>query len=142
MAEKINFTQERIRNLPLPTNKVREDFHDIGCPKLTCRISSTGNKTFAVLKKTSDGKARRITLGRFPDLSVSDARKMAQAALTELAQGIDPIEEKRKQRLRGITLQELLEQYLKDKSDLREASVLDYRKKINQGFSDWLDKPI
>jgi hypothetical protein len=34
---------------------------------------------------------------------------MAQAALTDLAQGINPTEEKRKQRIRGITLQELLE---------------------------------
>ncbi|MBE0434747.1 MAG: DUF4102 domain-containing protein, partial [Methylomicrobium sp.] len=142
MPEKINFTQERIRNLPLPTNKERLDYYDTGCPKLTCRISATGNRTFAVLKKTSDGKTRRITLGRFPDISVSEARKMAQAALIELAQGIDPTEEKRRQRLRGITLKELLEQYLIDKSSLREASILDYRKKINQGFADWLDKPI
>ncbi len=42
----------------------------------------------------------------------------------------------------GMTLQELLDRYLADKSDLRELSVLDYTNKINQGFSDWLDKPI
>lgn len=142
MVEKINFTQDRIRNLPSPTNKDREDYYDTGCPKLICRVSNTGNRSFAVLKKTSDGKTRRITLGKFPDITVSDARKMAQAALTDLAQGINPTEEKRKQRIRGITLQELLEQYLKDKSDLREASILDYRKKLHQGFSDWLNKPI
>jgi len=142
MAEKLNFTQERIRNLPFPITKDREDYYDIGCPKLICRVSSSGNKSFVVMKKTSDGKTRRITLGRFPDLTVSEARKMAQTALTELAQGINPTEEKRKQRIRGITLQELLDRYLKDKSDLREASKLDYTKKINQGFSDWLGKPI
>lgn len=142
MAEKINFTQDRIRSLPSPTNKDRDDYYDTGCPKLVCRVSNTGNKSFVVLKKTSDGKTCRITLGKFPDLSVADARKMAQAALTDLAQGINPTKEKRKQRLRSITLQELLEQYLKDKSDLREASILDYRKKLQQGFSDWLNKPI
>lgn len=59
-----------------------------------------------------------------------------------VADGIDPAEEKRKQRLRGITLQELLNKYLSDKTDLREASKLDYTKKITQGFSDWLNKPI
>ena len=39
-------------------------------------------------------------------------------------------------------MQELLDKYLSDKTDLREASILDYTKKINQGFSDWLNKPI
>lgn len=142
MSETINFTQDRIRNLPCPINKDREDYYDSGCPKLICRISNTGNKSFVVMKKMPDGKTRRVTLGRFPDLSVSEARKMAQAALTDLAQGINPTEEKRKQRVRSITLQELLNKYLQDKSDLREASVLDYTKKLNQGFSDWLNKPI
>lgn len=92
-------------------------------------MSASGNKSFVVLKKTSDGKTRRITLGRFPDLIPTDARKLAQATLSELAQGIYPTEEKRKQRIRGITLQELLNRYLTDKRDLREASKLDYTKK-------------
>ena len=63
-------------------------------------------------------------------------------SFAEIADGIDPIEEKRKQRYQAISLQELLDIYLKDKSDLREASILDYTKKLNQGFSNWLNKPI
>jgi hypothetical protein len=86
------------------------------------------------------GKLQRVTLGKWPDMSVAEARKEATNALSVLAKGIKPIEEKRKQRLRGITLQELLSKYLADKTDLREASILDYTKKINQGFSDWLNK--
>jgi hypothetical protein len=140
MAEKIGFTQDRIRNLPTP-EKGRVDYYDIDTPKLTCRVSSTGVKSFVLLKWTGT-TMQRVTLGRFPDMSVSDARKKAQAALSELSQGINPTKEKRKQKLRGITLQELLNKYLADKTDLREASILDYTKKINQGFSDWLNKPI
>ncbi|WP_341325917.1 integrase family protein [Methylotuvimicrobium sp. KM2] len=140
MANKINFTQQRIEKLKAPENG-RVDYHDTGFPKLICRVSSTGVKTFAVLKW--DGRtSKRVTLGRFPDLSVADARKLAGEALSSLANGIDPVEEKRKERLSGMTLSELLESYLKNKNDLREASILDYRKKINQGFADWLDKPI
>lgn len=67
---------------------------------------------------------------------------MAGDALSAIAGGINPTEEKRKQRVRSITLQELLNRYLKDKCVLREASILDYTKKLNQGFSDWLEKPI
>jgi integrase len=75
-------------------------------------------------------------------MSVSDARKKTQAALSDLSNGINPTEEKRKQRLRGMTLQELFDRYLGDKTALREYSVLDYTNKINQGFPDWLNKPI
>jgi len=140
MANKLNFTQQRIAALPTP-EKGRIDYHDSGCPKLTCRISSTGVKSFVLLKW--NGKTtQRITLGRYPDISVAHARKLANEALLAIADGINPTEEKRKQRYRSITLNKLLETYLKDKSDLRPASVTDYTKKINQGFSDWLNKPI
>ncbi|MFA6163280.1 MAG: integrase family protein [Methylobacter sp.] len=140
MAEKINFTQDRIRNLPVP-EQGRVDYHDSGCPKLTCRVSSTGIKSF-VLLKWNGKNTQRITLGKFPDLSVNHARELSRQGLSDMATGINPTEEKRKQRLRGITLQELLDKYLADKTDLREASVYDYTQKINQGFSDWLNKPI
>ena len=140
MANKFNFTQQRIADLPTP-DKGRVDYHDSGCPKLTCRISSTGVKSFVLLKW--NGKSmQRVTLGRFPDITVAHARKLATEALLAIADGINPTEEKRKQRYRAITLNELLQTYLKDKSDLRPASISDYTKKINQGFSNWLDRPI
>ncbi|WP_160172756.1 integrase arm-type DNA-binding domain-containing protein [Methylomarinum vadi] len=141
MAEKINFTQQRIENLPSPGTG-RTDYYDTTCPKLTCRVSNTGNKSFVVLKKNEAGKVQRITLGRFPDISVSQARKLAIETLSELADGIDPIEEKRKKRYQAITLQQLFDIYLEDKPELREASKLDYSRKLRQGFSDWLNKPI
>lgn len=140
-ANKINFTQQRIEGLTAP-EKGRTDYYDADCPKLTCRVSNTGNKSFVVLKKNESGKVQRITLGRFPDITVSQARKLTIKTLAGIASGIDPIEEKRKQRYQAITLEELLSIYLKDKSDLREASVIDYTSKTRQGFSSWLNKPI
>lgn len=140
MAEKFNFTQQRIEKILTPLAG-RVEFHDSGCPKLTCRVSSTGVKSFVLLKW--NGKTmQRVTLGKWPDISVAQARILAGDALSAIAGGINPTEEKRKQRVRRITLQELLNRYLKDKCDLREASILDYTKKLNQGFSDWLEKPI
>ena len=141
MADNFNFTQQRIEKLPTP-EKDRKDYYDTEVSKLICRVSASGNKSFCVLKRMTTGKLQRVTLGKWPDMSVAEARKEAANALSVLAKGIKPIEEKRKQRLRGITLQELLDKYLSDKTDLREASILDYTKKINQGFSDWLNKPI
>jgi integrase len=139
---RINFTQGRIKDLPSPESG-RVEYHDIGCPKLTCRVSSTGVKSFVVLKWT--GKTtQRVTLGRFPDMSVDEARKRTQSALTTIATGINPTEVKRQQRFKNITLQVLFDRYLADKSELREASIKDYTKIMNSpaGFLDWLSKPI
>jgi len=141
MEKRFKFTQQRIAALESPLDKDRIDYHDTSTPKLTCRVSRTGIKSFVLLKW--NGKTtQRVTLGRFPDISVSSAQKLATKALLDIANGIDPTEEKRKQRYRAITLNKLLETYLKDKTDLRPASISDYTKKLNQGFSDWLNKPI
>jgi integrase len=70
--------------------------------------------------------------------------KRTQAALTDIATGVNPTAEKRKQRFRNITLQDLFDRYLTDKSELREASIKDYTKIMNSpfAFADWLNKPI
>lgn len=42
------------------------------------------------------GRAERLFLGRFPDLTVEQARKLALQNKGKIAQGINPIHEKRK----------------------------------------------
>lgn len=51
MSEKLNFMQDRISALPLPVNNDRSDFYDTRCPKLICRVSNNGSKSFVVMKK-------------------------------------------------------------------------------------------
>lgn len=142
MADSLNFTQQRIEKLPIPESG-RVDYCDTEISKLICRVSSTGNKSFCVLKRISTGKLQRITLGKWPEVTVSDARKMAQAALTGLAQGINPTEKKRTDKIKRITLSELMTKYIEQKGlKLKPSTAADYQKKLNEGFPDWLDKPV
>jgi integrase len=142
MANNFNFTQQRIEKLPTP-EKDRKDYYDTEVSKLICRVSSTGNKSFCVLKRMANGKLQRVTLGKFPDVSVSDARKMAQSALTGLAQGINPTEKKRTDKIKKMTLSELMAKYIEQKGlKLSSGTAADYQKKLNEGFPDWLDKPV
>jgi len=142
MANNFNFTQQRIEKLSIP-EKDRKDYYDTEVSKLICRVSSTGNKSFCVLKRMANGKLQRVTLGKFPDVSVSEARKMAQSALTGLAQGINPTEKKRTDKIKKMTLSELMAKYIEQKGlKLSSATAADYQKKLNEGFPDWLDKPV
>lgn len=140
MVDKINFTQAKIEKLPVP-KQGRVDYYDVKVTKLTCRVSASGNKSFVVIKKNAAGKAQRVTLGRFPDMTVSTAQKLAGEILTDLSRGINPTEEKRKEKYQSITLAELLKKYL-DQKDLKPLTASDYKKKLEQGFSDWLNKPM
>lgn len=139
MPRKINFTHQRLDKLPIPDSG-RVDYYDTDIKKLTVRVSDTGVKSFVVLKW--NGKSmQRITLGRYPDISVAQARRMAVETLSVMADGVNPVEEKRKEKLRGMSLGELLDRYL-DHKNLKVGTADNYRVKFNQGFSDWTNKPI
>lgn len=138
MDKKVQFTQARIRALPTP-EKGRVDYHDLKVPKLTCRVSHTGNKSFVVLKW--NGKTmQRVTVGKFPDVTVLEAQQKAQAILTEINSGIDPIAQKRKQVMIRASLVDIFEQYLSDRK-LKLVTINGYRYNMKKHFNDWLDKP-
>lgn len=139
MDKKFQFTQARIKDLPIP-DKGRVDYYDLKVPKLTCRVSSTGNKSFVVLKW--NGKTmQRVTVGKFSDVTVIEAQRKAQEILTAINSGIDPTAEKRKKGLSDTKLVDVLEQYLADR-ELKPYTIRDYRYKLKLGFDDWLKIPV
>jgi len=139
MERKFNFTQARIKELATP-EMGRIDYSDKEITKLICRVSYTGSKSFIVRKRAA-GKLKNITIGKFPDVSVIEARKKAHIFLTELNSGIDPTAAKRKNKVAQTKLSDVLEQYLAGR-ELKPLTVKDYRSKLKLGFSDWLEKPI
>jgi integrase len=144
MDKKLHFTQARIRGLPIP-EKGRVDYSDTQTDKLVCRISHTGNKSFLVTKRV-DGKLINVTIGKFLNMPVAEARKKALVIIASLNSGINPTEAKRKKAKEMTPLGEVFEQYLakprKNDIPLKPCTVKDYRSKLTLGFSDWLKKPV
>ncbi len=107
-------------------------------------MSSSGNKSFVVLKKNAAGTVQRVTLGRFPDWTVDRARKEAEnEVMPLLAQGINPAEKKRTDKIKAMTLSELMTKYIEQKGiKLSSGTAGDYQKKLNEGFPDWLDNSV
>jgi len=136
---RLNFTQSKIKALPTPT-KGRVDYYDNEIKKLACRVSSTGNKSFVVIKYVA-GNAQRVTLGNVADMTVIEARKKAQAILAAINSGLDPSIEKRKSIAEQTSLVDVLERYLSGR-ELKPYTVRDYRYKLKLGFSDWLKMPV
>ena len=137
--KEINFTKRTLEALPTP-ERGRVRYHDTKIPGLTLRITPAGTKTFKLYRKVN-GKPLDITLGRFPAMTVEQARRAAQKLLGEIAEGKNPVEEKRRRRAEALTLQEAVEEY-RSTRPLSERSLKDLEASMRYGWGDWLGKPI
>lgn len=97
--------------------KARTDYWDDVVRGLVLRVSPSGVKSWTVVyTRESDGRKRRLTLGKFPSIDLAKARKRALASIATVGDGGDPAGTKRARR-EGITVAELgtlfIEQYSK-----------------------------
>ncbi len=117
---KINFTVKKLDSLKPDAERV--DYWDDSFPGLVLRVSPNGEKTFSFLYRIA-GRRRRYTLGRYPFLSLADARDRADAALKLAKKNIDPILEHKRQGeaeaaqlIDGFTFESLAGRFLEEHS--------------------------
>lgn len=94
--KKSALTDFMIRNIARP-DQGQIEFWDTRIAGFGVRVSHGGSKAFVLLYRFN-GRPRRMTLGRYPTLSLADARSMAHVASRAVALGIDPGMEKIKAR--------------------------------------------
>jgi integrase len=105
------------------------------------RVTASLVKSF-IIEKRIDGKVKRITIGRYPDLTVEQARQQGQKLLGKIASGIDPVAEKKATKQRALTLQQAFEDYLKARKSIKPSTIKDYQYALNQVCPDWVKKPL
>jgi hypothetical protein len=108
----------------LPPNQIIWDTAIVG---LGARRQTRG--TFYVVRARVDGKQRMMSLGRHGHLTVEQARRLAQAALGQLAQGDDPIAAE----ARGQTFADLAPRFLdRQRQRLRPRSLVEVTRHLRQ----------
>jgi integrase len=95
MDRKIKFTSHALSKLPRPERgKVR--YFDTDLSGHCVRVTAQGAITFGIYKRVPlTHRVIDVTIGKWPELSISDSRKIAQDKLYEIAKGINPNEVKR-----------------------------------------------
>jgi integrase len=83
-------TARTVATLRAPSDRPRIEYFDADVPGLTLRITSDNVKTWTLMYRHHDRK-RRLTLGRFPDLGLADARRRAIEERGRIASGVDPV---------------------------------------------------
>lgn len=96
---------------------------------LCLRSGKTGTKSFAVVYRVKGSRTkRRLTLGRFPSVSLADARKKARAVIIDAERGKDAGKEKQ-ELLQAPTFKQLCEVYL-EKHAIHKRSFKEDKRKI------------
>lgn len=95
MLTKFNFTKDALSSLPIPASEQRKVYHDAKTTGLQLRVTSTGIKTFSVFRRVKGGAPERMTLGRFPDMTIEQARRLAATVNSAIEDGANPAKVKR-----------------------------------------------
>lgn len=119
---KINFTIANIDRLPNP-DKGWKYYQDAKTPALAIGVGPSKVKTF-ILYKRINGKPERVKLGRYPEMSIEQARKKAMELHAQISQGKNPADLKREKR-NEMTLKELFDVYINDYARPHEIRTID-----------------
>ncbi|PJX23350.1 integrase [Advenella sp. S44] len=137
-------TKQAIEALPVPASG--QQFYWYADPKgLAVRVTTNGSKSFIVQGRVN-GKTCRYTIGPCNLLDAREAQKRARNRLSEMYDGLNPQVERKRRQAQGITLQEVMKDYIENKrtkhGPLRPSSKADIIKCVTKTLSDWADKPV
>ena len=94
------------------------ELRDTLVPGFLCKITPAGRKVFMLQSRTTAGERRKPALGLFGELTVEQARSLAQEWLAQVRRGGDPAADKAEAR-QAPTVEELCKKFMEDYSKKR-----------------------
>lgn len=137
---KLNFTKTNILDLALPEKGKIAYYYDAQVSGLGIMLFPSGTKTFFVYKRVN-GRPDKIKLGRFPQMTVEQARKAAYSTIHEIDKGIDPKLEKSKI-AKEMSFSNLFNEFMEKHSKLHKKSWKDDEDRYKIHLSHFAKKRI
>ena len=111
------------------------ELRDTLVPGFLCKITPAGRKVFMLQYRTNAGERRKPSLGLYGELTVEQARSLAQEGLAQVRRGGDPAAEKAEAR-RAPTVKELCTKFMEDYSKKRNklSTQAGYQAVINRNI--------
>jgi len=109
------------------------ELRDTLVPGFLCKITPAGRKVFMLQYRTNAGERRKPALGLFGELTVEQARSLAQEWLAQVRRGGDPAADKAEAR-QAPTVEELCKKFMEDYSKKRNkpSTRVGYQGVINR----------
>ena len=140
MKKNINFTKKTIDSLKLPDKNKRHYFYDEKINGLELMVTDQGTKSFKVYRKFN-GKPVRVTLGKYPEMTIENARKKAQLVITDMISGKNPNEEKKNIRSE-TTFGEMFKIFMERHSKITKKSWIADEQDVPRFLSHWFKKKL
>lgn len=111
------------------------ELRDTLVPGFLCKITPAGRKVFMLQYRTNTGERRKPALGLYGELTVEQARLLAQEWLAQVRRGGDPSAAKAEAR-KAPTVEELCVKFMEDHSKQRN------KPSTRQGYQGVIDRCI
>jgi integrase len=121
LSRKVNLTVRTIEAAKCPVGRKRIWIHDSKAHGLAVSVMPSGTKTFYAYRWVKN-RPQQLRLGRFGEISIDQARRLAGHTSAKIADGIDPMAEKRKRRA-GQTLGSLFIFYMEHHAKVHKRPV-------------------
>ena len=100
-------------------------------PGFGVRVYPSGGKSYVLVYRTKEGRARLLTLGKHGVFTVQQARDEARTALMEARTGSDPVDMRQKAR-RGETVRELAALYVERHAKPHKKTWREDERRLNK----------
>jgi integrase len=138
-TSKIKFTKLSIASLP-EASSGRDTYYDTKTSGLLLRVTTAGTKTFSFRRKLN-GRAIRVTLGKFPGMTVEQAQQKAIELNGDVVKGINPSDLKKEKR-DEMTFSELEDTYIERHAKLHKKTWEEDQRMYTKHLSHWSNRKL
>lgn len=135
-----NFTKKTLDAICAPEKGKRLYVYDTNVRGLELMVTDQGSKSFKVYRKFNN-KPIRVTLGKFPEITVEQARHKAQEVIAEMIKGKNPNQEKKKLR-EETTLSEIFSLYMERYSKPHKKTWRYDEKDLPRFIGHWFQRKL
>jgi hypothetical protein len=135
----LRLTRRSVDDIPYP-ERGQLIYRDTMLPGFGVRVGAK-SKTY-IVEGQVNRRTKRVSLGRADLYPPETARRKALVILGEMAEGIDPIEEKRRSAAERITVKQAFDKFFAARTVLAKATVDNYSRTGYIYLKSWAKKPL
>ena len=135
----MKLTKSSVKKLPAP-EKGYQIYWDDELPCFGVRVTAKGAKSY-VMQRRIKGKSQRLTICKSHEMAPDGARDEALKLIVEIIKGNDPVADKRRIKLKGLTVEDGLKDYLAARN-LKPRTRSDMRIVLERYLKSWMNKPL
>jgi len=135
----LRLTRRSVDDIPHP-ERGQAIYRDTMLPGFGVRVGAK-SKTY-IVEGQVNRRTRRVTIGRADLFPPETARRKALVVLGDMADGVDPTAEKRKEVVKKMTVEKAFNKFFEARPDLANATVQNYSRTGFIYLKSWANKPV